>query len=235
MPTHTPLAPKGGGFKNSYRRLRQSWLWWPTVVVVVIMATLAMEILFSTANEKALIVIEGETPYEKNFNALMDKRKAFSSGTSLTLLNNELPENEDSFRLSYEFNIQKKGVYWVMVAGTPPGGSAPDSTYQWFSPYWIAFDGKEAVHLTIDQPKALGNEKVKWVPYSDGGYYWTRLGTLALEPGQHTFEIRVNEPRIRDGSFAFYFDALILAPKGWKPIRPYKGLPRWLFYATDNV
>ncbi len=228
------MTPEPNLSQHLLRRLR-----WPLAIAAFILGTIVLQNLLSRANDKDNILVEGESPLSSNFNYVVNKNRGFSNGASLEFINKDLPPNQNGLSLIYRFNVNKEGVYWVVAGGTPPGTLKEGARNAWFSPYWISFDGKEPMHLTqeiIDETYgALYEDRNKWVEYSKGGYHWTRLGIVTLEPGKHTLEIHVNEGRKQDGQYALYLDAIFMAPKSWKPIRTRHGLSRQLFYEVDNI
>ena len=216
-------------FRYLFSKFRSSKLWWPSLVILAIFASSVMVNFWTLIKDQGLVLIHGETPTDINFEPVITENSSFVSGKSLELLAKDLPQNEVQFSIIYEFEILKPGIYWVLVGGTPPGSVRPDSSWSWFSPYSISFDGGPFTHLTEDYLKGKFSDQMIATEYIPGGYYWTRLGMHDFEKGKHTVEIRVDERRQKDGLYALYLDAFLLAPKNWKPLRSFSHMSRYLF------
>ncbi len=186
-------------------------------------------------HDKAVVLIEGEKPSDMNFIPMLAKNPLFDQGKSLELSADKLPDNHNYFSLTYKFKVLRTGVYFVLIAGTPPGASKPGSEWDWFSPYWISFDGAPPIHITKETIDRMFWGQLNDVEYIPGGYHWTRLGSFPLKKGEHQIEIRIDEKRYRDGSYVFYLDSIFLAPEGWKPLRLFKKFPKDFFTEPTNL
>lgn len=199
------------------------------VLVLVLFALAALFNFHTLSKEKALVWVEGEKPSRANFNPVVTKDARFFQGRSLELIADKLPEDQAYYSLVYKFHILKSGDYRILLAGTLPGAVRPGGDWDWFSPYKISFDGEPPVLITKEYLEQDLGHKIKWAEYIPGGYHWIRIGSRAFEKGGHTVEIRVDEKRVRDNRYVFYLDAVVLVPKGWKPVRLLRQLPKEFF------
>ncbi len=175
-----------------------------------------------------IILIEGEVPKESNYADKIGriyKNNALLNNKALEL---STPESiEGGYYLTYEFEIEKSGIYNIIVCGTPPGPLEKGS--KWHSPYSVIVDGKVG--------KILSEELIveEWPQYKkynylEGGYFFTKILTMDLAKGTHKININIGQRRKHDGDFTFYIDAIIIAPKGFKPQIRIGKIPKELFY-----
>ena len=210
--------------KSFAHSLRSNKLWQPLAIALAIILISTIFNFTEIAHDQRIILIPGESFSATNSKVVIQQNDVLHQGKSFELVTNRLPKNSEYFYFLYEFYALEAGNYWILIAGTPPGAILGRKN-EWFSPYWISFDDGEFVHVTAESVMENFPEHPELDEYFEGGYYWTRIGSAKLTPGKHTLEIRINEQRKRDSSYAMYIDSILIVPKGWKPIRLFKNLP----------
>jgi len=211
--------------KFIYEIARANRFWWPGIFVgFIILSSVAMNLTY-LVSDKMLVLIQGENPVRTNYEAAKAKNSDFLNGESIELFSAQLPKPETPFYFRYEFTVLKDNDYWIILGGTPPGSIIPNKSVDWFSPYWISVDGETPIHITHEHLEEYFPKDPRGTEYVGGGYHWTRVGSRFLKKGPHHLEFIVDEPRVLDGKYVFYLDAIVLAPKGWKPLRSLSYIP----------
>jgi hypothetical protein len=175
-----------------------------------------------------IILIEGEIPKESNYAERIGriyKNNALLNGKGLELSTSE--SIEGGYYLIYEFEIEKSGIYNIIVCGTPPGPLQKGS--KWHSLYSIIVDGKIGKILSEELITEEWPQYKKY-NYLEGGYFFTKILTVDLDKGLHKINININQRRKHDGNFTFYIDAIIISPEGFRPQVRIGKIPKELFY-----
>lgn len=178
--------------------------------------------------QKTLIIVEGENPKDSNFNPVVvrtPKNRNYFGGEALEL--DTADPVVGGYFCRYEFDVPTEGDYQLFVAGTPPGPAAEGS--EWYSPYSISIDDGDPKPLTEEGLRAAWPYAFKF-EYVRGGYYFTKAATAHLGKGRHTVTVTVSQRRRYDDHFTFYLDALIFAPKNFKPQTHVGKIPKDIFY-----
>ncbi|HXV19252.1 MAG TPA: hypothetical protein VD883_04155 [Candidatus Omnitrophota bacterium] len=194
----------------------------PVLVILAVLTALTLRNILVLWEDKGVIVLQGENPLRANFNFLTASNSKFLKDKSLEIASQTLPPGESAFTLTYRFKVYEEGFYKIFIAGTPPGSVSPQIEWDWFSPFGIVLDDNAPMILTKETIEKNYPLQVKWVPYVEGGYTWIRAGEVALQKGTHELTIVIDEKRKKDGWYVYYLDAIVLAPKNWKPVRSLK-------------
>ena len=222
-----------------YQTIRMSRFWWPSIFSLIFVLFSSFVNLHSLSQDKKLILIQGERFVETNFEYEIRSNQGFYQGKSLELKHTKLPNELDDGEIDdekkgyyyalFKFNVLEKDDYWILLGGTPPGPAQAQNGSEWHCPYWISFDNEEPVQITAEHVQTTFPNHPKNTEYIMGGYHWIKIGSRILAEGEHTLEIRVLDKRDRDDKYVLFIDAILLAPKGWQPVRLFKGLPHGLF------
>jgi hypothetical protein len=214
-----PIAQECGQLWGVLRQKRWDK---PVLVILAVLIALTLRNILILWEDKGVIVIQGENPSRANFSFLTASNSKFLKDKSLEIASQALPPSEGAFTLSYRFRVYEEGLYRIFIAGTPPGSVSPQIEWDWFSPFRIIFDEAAPVPMTKETIEKHYPLQVKWIPYAEGGYTWMRAGEVSLQKGTHELTIVIDEKRKKDGWYVYYLDAIVLAPKNWKPVRSLK-------------
>lgn len=206
-----------------------------TIVIICILlvsfffiAREAINYRYYLDSRKEIIVIEGANPEKSNFASgpgYIRRNFKLLGGQALHLSTPD--EKEGGYFAEYEFKVPKDGIYDIYIAGTPPGPFQEGAA--WHSPYTVSVDSKNKKELTEE---ALRDEWPQFLRhnYVQGGYYFTKVMTVPLSKGEHNISILIDKRRkYEDKHFTIYIDAIIVAPKGFKPQTDIGGIPKEVF------
>ncbi len=126
---------------------------------------------------------------------------AGASGGYALSLDTASPPGSDGYMAQYKIHVTKPDQFTVWVSGTPPGNDA--------SPFIWNFDS--------DQPHNSSDAKVVGAPWFMNQLVWMKLGTVMLNPGDHTFTIRATEPAAGTGRYFLTLDSILLTRTPFTP------------------
>ena len=179
--------------------------------------------------KEEVVIVEGENPSDSNYRdggGYISNNFGFMGDRALQLsAHKEVP---GGYYFEYLFYVPANGDYNIVFCGTPPGPKEQGSP--WNSPYSVSLDNAPAT--VIYEEDIQENWPVfERFNYVKGGYYFVKIMTARLAAGDHTIKITVDKPRVKDGAYTVYLDAIIISPKGYIPFVSTKKLPRELFEA----
>lgn len=201
------------------------------LVVLLAVIILGAERLFhlsqlSSIKEK-VIIIQGEAPDKSNYTdgkGYIVKNFDFLGDRALQLSAKEPAAG--GYFVEYSFNAPESGDYNIVIGGTPPGPEKEGSP--WHSPYTVSIDGKPGEVLYEEAVRRRWPVFTQF-RYVEGGYYFVKLMSVYLNKGEHTIRITIDKPRMNDGKYTLYIDALLISPKGYRPFVSSKKIPKELF------
>jgi len=185
-----------------------------SLIVLVIAYSIAMRILDARAYKEKVVILPTWKSSKSNFVYLTTKKEEKAIGGQSTNLAKKYMPPEGFYYAKYRFRIKQDGVYNIFWAGSPPGPVEEGS--EWFSPFWVRFDEGDLEHFTQERTE----EDYPYHPtteYVPGAYYITKLTSKEFTAGDHTMEIRVDEPRKIDDMYFLIADVVFFVKKGYKP------------------